>query len=254
MLLNCGVGEDSWESLGLQRDQTNQSTLKEISPEYSLEGLMLKPILWPPDLKNWLTGKDSDTGKDWRQEEKGTSGDEMVRWHHWLNGHEFEQAPGVGDGQGSLACCSPWGHKELDMTERLNWTDGPSVIERHQEPKVRRKERTTEGWTWQGAAVPKTSSESESYSVVSNILWSHGYLQATILEWVVIPFSRGSSQPRNRTGVSCTADGLPLPSSKFCVFNPCCYAWLYPWGFSQVLWSLGFWVNAQRIWFSFGLI
>ena len=77
-------------------------------------------ILWPPDLKNWLTGKDPDAGQDWRQEEKGTREDEMVGWHHRLDGHEFEQAPGVGDGQGGLACCSPWGHKELDLTE-LNW-------------------------------------------------------------------------------------------------------------------------------------
>ena len=78
------------------------------------------PILWPPDAKNWLIGKDPDAGKDWRREEKGTTEDEMVGWHHWLDGHECEQAPGVGDGQGSLTCCSPWGHKELDMTERLN--------------------------------------------------------------------------------------------------------------------------------------
>ena len=79
------------------------------------------PILWLPDAKNWLIGKDPDAGKDWRQEEKGMMEDEMVGWHHWLDGHEFEQAPGVGDGQGSLACCSPWDHKESDMTERLNW-------------------------------------------------------------------------------------------------------------------------------------
>ena len=80
------------------------------------------PILWPPDAKNWLTGKDPDAGKDWRQEDKGTPEDEMVGWHHQLNGHEFEQAPGAGDGQGYLACCSPWGRKESDTTERLNWT------------------------------------------------------------------------------------------------------------------------------------
>ena len=79
------------------------------------------PILWPPDGKNWLIGKDRDAGKDWRQEEKGMTEDEMVGWHHWLNGHGFEQAPGVGDGQGSRVCCSPWDHKESDMTERLNW-------------------------------------------------------------------------------------------------------------------------------------
>ena len=79
--------------------------------------------LWPPDGKNWLSGKDPDAGKDWRREEKGTTGDEMVGWHHWLNGHEFEQAQGVGDGQGSLECWSSWGCKELDTTEWLNWTD-----------------------------------------------------------------------------------------------------------------------------------
>ena len=81
------------------------------------------PILWPPDAKNWLFGKDPDVGKDWRQEEKAMTEDEMVVWHHWLDGHEFEQAPGVGDEQGSLACCSPWGHKELDTAEQLNWTE-----------------------------------------------------------------------------------------------------------------------------------
>ena len=79
------------------------------------------PVLWLPDGKNWLTGKDPDAGKDWRQE-KGMTEDGMVGWHHWLNGHEFEHAPGVGYGQGILACCSPWGCKESDMTERLNWT------------------------------------------------------------------------------------------------------------------------------------
>ena len=79
------------------------------------------PILWPPDSKNWLTGKDPDTGKDWGQKDKGLTEDEMVGWHHWCDGHEFEQTPGAGDGQGSLACCSPWGHKELDKTEQLNW-------------------------------------------------------------------------------------------------------------------------------------
>ena len=78
-------------------------------------------ILWPPDVKNRLVGKDPEAGKDWRREEKGTTEDEMIGWHHWLNGHEFEQASGVGDGQGGLACCSPWGRKEMDTTERLNW-------------------------------------------------------------------------------------------------------------------------------------
>ena len=81
------------------------------------------PILWPPDAKNWLIGKDPDAGKDRRQEETGITEDEMVGWHHWLDGHESEQAPGVGEGQESLVYCSPWGRKELDMIEQLNWAD-----------------------------------------------------------------------------------------------------------------------------------
>ena len=79
------------------------------------------PTLWPQDVKNWLIWKDPDAEKDWMQEEKGTREDEMVGWHHQLDGHEFELAPGVGDGQGSLVCCSPWRCKESDTTERLNW-------------------------------------------------------------------------------------------------------------------------------------
>ena len=81
------------------------------------------PILWPPDAKNWFIWKDPDAGKDWRQEKKGMTEDEMVGWHHLLNGHEFEQAPGVGDRQGSLVCCSLWDGKESDTTERMNWTE-----------------------------------------------------------------------------------------------------------------------------------
>ena len=81
------------------------------------------PILWPPNAKNWLTGKDRDAEKDWRREEKRMTEDEMVGWHHQLNGHEFEQTLGDGDGQGGLTCCSPWSRKELDTTEWLNWTD-----------------------------------------------------------------------------------------------------------------------------------
>ena len=80
------------------------------------------PILWPPNMKNWLIGKGPNAGEGWRQEEKGMTEDEIVGWHHQLDGHEFAQAPGVGDGQGGLVCWSPWGHKESDMTEWLNWT------------------------------------------------------------------------------------------------------------------------------------
>ena len=86
------------------------------------------PILWPPDAKNWLIAKDPDAGKDWRWK-KGTREDEMVGWHHRLDGHEFEQPSGVGDGQGTLECCSTWGPKESDMTERLSsWTERTTII------------------------------------------------------------------------------------------------------------------------------
>ena len=122
MLLNCYVGEDLRVPWTARR--SDQSILKEISPEYSLIGRTdaEAPILWLPDVKDWLTVEDSDAGKDWRQE-KGKTEDEMVGWHHQLDGREFEQAPGVGDGQGSLVCCSPWDCKKSDTTEQLNWTE-----------------------------------------------------------------------------------------------------------------------------------
>ena len=81
------------------------------------------PILWPLDAKNWFIWKDPDSLKDWGQEGRGMTEDEMVGWHHWLDGHEFEWPPRVGDGQGSLACCDSWGRKESNTTEWLNWTE-----------------------------------------------------------------------------------------------------------------------------------
>ena len=98
------------------------------------------PILWPPDVKNWLFGKDPDAGKDWRQEEKGTTEDEMVGWYHRLNGHEFEQAPGVGDGQGGLVCCSLWGHKESNnWATELNWRESGSQLSKPLEFQIYRE-------------------------------------------------------------------------------------------------------------------
>ena len=118
-----GVREDSWESLGQQGDQTSQSLGNQswIFIGRTDAGTET-PILWPPDAKNWFIGKDPDVGKDWRQEEKGTTEDEMVGWCHRLDRHEFEQALGT-DGQGSLACYSPWVCKESDTTEQLKWTE-----------------------------------------------------------------------------------------------------------------------------------
>ena len=119
MLFDCGVGEDSWESFGLQRDQIvnpegNQSWIFTGRTDAEAEAV----ILWPPDTKSWLIGKGPGAGKDWGQ--KRATEDEMVGWNHRLNGHEFEQILGDSEGQGSLECCSPWGLKELDMTEWLN--------------------------------------------------------------------------------------------------------------------------------------
>ena len=101
----------------------NQSVLK-VSPEFIGRTVIEAetPILWPPDAKNRFIGKDPDIGKDWRQEEKGMTEDEMIGWHHWLNGHEFEQALGVGDGQGSLVICSSWDCRvRQDWVTELNW-------------------------------------------------------------------------------------------------------------------------------------
>ena len=122
MLLNCGVGEDSWESLGQQGDPTSHPKGDQTWVFIGRTDVEAEtPILWLPDANSWLTGKDPNAGKDWGQKEKGTTEDEMVGWHHWLDGHGFGWTPG--DGQGGLVCCGSWGRKELDITEWLNWTE-----------------------------------------------------------------------------------------------------------------------------------
>ena len=145
------------------------------------------PILWPPDAKNWLIGKDPDAGKDWGQEEKGMTQEEMVGWHYWFNGHAFKQALGVGDGQGGLACCSPRSRKESDTTERLNWTELNNDL---------KKDATQDFCLY----VCHFSCESEVKVKLGQSrltlcdpmdYTAHGVLQARILEWVAFPFSRG---------------------------------------------------------------
>ena len=136
--LDCeeGWAPKNWCFFTVVLEKTLESLLdcKEIRPVHSKGDQSLTfilrtdaeaetPILWPPDRKNWLLAKDPDAGKDWMQKEKGTTEDELVGWHHWLNGHEFEQTLGDTEGQGSLVCCSPWGCKESDMTEWLNLTE-----------------------------------------------------------------------------------------------------------------------------------
>ena len=122
MLLNCGVGEDFWESLGLQGDPTSPSKGDQSWVFFGRTDVEAKiPILWPSDTKSWLIWKDPDAGKDLGQEEKRPTEDEMVGWHHLLNGHGFGWTLGVCDGQGGLACHGSRGRKELDTTEWLNW-------------------------------------------------------------------------------------------------------------------------------------
>ena len=166
--------------------RSNQSILKKISPGCSLErhAEAETPILWPPDVKNWLIEKDPDAGTDWRQEEKGTAEDEMVGWHHWLDGHGFGWAPGVDDGQGGRVCCGSWGLKESDMTEQLNWTEltclllSPWVV-------------SDSLWPHEPDSLPGSS--------------FHGIFQARIWEWVAFSFSRGSSKSRDQTHISCVS-------------------------------------------------
>ena len=124
MLLICGVGEDSWESFGLQGDPTSPFWRRSAWVFFGRNDAKAETlVLWPTHAKGWLIGKDSDAERDWGQEEKGMTEDEMAGWHHWLDGCESEWTPGVGDGQGGLACCSSWGRKESDITERLKWTE-----------------------------------------------------------------------------------------------------------------------------------
>ena len=120
MLWNCGF-EDSWKSVGLQGDPTRGDQPWDFFGRNDAKGET--PVLWPPDVRSWLIGKDSDAGKDWGQEKKGMTDDKMAWWHHWLNWHKFEWTLGVGDGQGGLVCCDSWGRKESDTTERLNWAE-----------------------------------------------------------------------------------------------------------------------------------
>ena len=125
MLLNCGAGKTLESPL-------DSKEIKPVNPKGNQPWTFIgrtdaeveTPVLWPPDAKSLLIGKDPDAGKDWGQEEKGTKEDEMVGWHHQLDGHEFEQAPGDGEGQESLVCYSPWGSKEWDMTD---WTTTKSL-------------------------------------------------------------------------------------------------------------------------------
>ena len=158
------------------------------------------PILWPPDVESWLIWEDPDAGKDWGQEEKGMTEDEMVGWHHRHNRHGFGWTPGVGDGQWGLACCSSWGHRVgHDWATELNWIlirilSCLLLYEAKCECSV-----TQSSHVWLFATL---------WTVARQAPLSMGILQAIILEWIAMPSFRRSSQPRDRTQISHIASGF----------------------------------------------
>ena len=131
------------------------------------------PVLWAPHAKSWLIGKDPDAGRDWGQEEKGTTEDEMAGWHHWLDGREFEWTPGVGDGQGGPACCDSWGCKELDMTEWLNWTELKGFVFPAYSAALSGQRDINPGksrhWWWGGGDIVQEGSEADSAETCENL-------------------------------------------------------------------------------------
>ena len=165
--LDC---EESWAqnrcfwTVVLEKTLENPLDCKEIQPVHSEgdqpwdffgrnDAKAEIPGLWPPPAKSWLIGRDPDAGRDWGQEEKGTTEEEMAGWHHWLNESEFEWTPGVGVGQGGLACCNSWGRKESDTTERLNWTEPikiPQSLELGIKSSFLEVQKKGENWKWFG--------------------------------------------------------------------------------------------------------
>ena len=166
MLLNCGVGED--------KSPLDCKEIQPVHPKGKQSWIFIgktdveaeTPIIWPPDARSWLIWKVPDARKDWGQE-KRTTEDEMVGWHHQLNGHGFGWTPGVDDGQGGLACCGSWGRKESDTTEWLNWTELNSLLENEANP---------QGWQMgEDTQVLKTFFERVDDSVVPEVrpaLWT----------------------------------------------------------------------------------
>ena len=173
-------------------------------------------------MQSWLIGKDSDAERDWGQEEKGTTEDEMAGWHHRLNGHEFGWTPGVGDGQGGLECCNSWGRKELDMTERLNWTElNWGYFQSWSEMK---------GTPLCLSLLQGIFSTRGLNPVLLHCRWILYQLSRKrsprILEWIAYPFSSGSSWLWNQTGPPCIAGGFYTNwaiDSYFCVCNDSWY-------------------------------
>ena len=169
------------------------------------------PVLWPPLEKSWLIGKDSDAGRDWGQEEKGTTEDEMAEWHHWLDGREFEWTLGVGGGQGSLACYNSWSRKESDTTEWLNWTELTS--------KQTPEEEAVELASWrqvgvsggfQASGKAHLDSSSSSLDTWSSTI-SVGWLEEMKLEWKLGPDHEGLPTLATKSRLEAWTERSSLP-------------------------------------------
>ena len=188
--------------------------------------------------ENWLIAKDPDVGKDWGQEKKGMTEDEMVGWHHWLDGHESEQALEVNDGQGSLACCNPWGHKESDMTERLTWTDS-ACLWRPSAPLTILSKGCCQmvwvylslSWSWRDASPIFLFIEKCRY-ITASTFWDH--LHQSVIRGLGRPAILPSSLTKQKVLCGITAVCLALcPSGSVrkgideCFLAGCCIKWLH---------------------------
>ena len=189
--------------------RSNQSILKETSWVFigRTDAEAETPIFWSPNAKSWLFGKDPDAGKDWRREEKGTTEDEMAGWHHRLDGHEFGWTPGVGDGQGGLACCDSWSRKASEKTySSCRFTQFRNKHFRHL-PFLSEHFRDISVLSDKASAVDNQRPEAVGGQAHVALSLTY-YCFDWILEWVAMPFSRRPSQPRDQNWNSCILGGF----------------------------------------------
>ena len=251
MLLNCGVGEDSWESLGLQGGPTSPFEGDQPWDFFGRNDVEAEtPVLWPPHAKSWFTGKDSDTGRDWGQEEKGRTEDMMAGWHHWLDGRESEWTPGVGDGQGGLACCDSWGHKELDTTERLIWSDILLVFF------LLKKELRFQGGKKECLPSPSTVMKRSAYVIL--VINHHNPMRSILfgmpiifehkehydLKWNIFPkvwqLGNNGAEIQMQAHLTLTIHALPILSLCDTMDIAVFLKWSF-WGLTQPYWSSSVW-------------
>ena len=222
ILLNCGVGEDSWESLGLHEIQPVHSEGDQPWDFFGRNDVKAEtPVLWPPHVKSWLIGKDSDAGRDWEQEKKGPTEDEIAGWHHWLDGREYEWTPGVGDGQGGLVCCDSWGRSQTRLS---HWTTFFEIAENKE-----------------SFAYTLNSSLRNSFSLASFVSGTQLML-TTFLGTISVPMLKnGGEYKKDAQSLCCYLEPSPQPihwySQKYLPLNDFCLNCLLGWEWNVNLWS-----------------